>query len=725
MRICFWAGARHLLPVLVLLAVLNVEASQHQPKERHYYVAAVEINWNYSGDDQNRSGPTYKKVVFREYDRDFRQAKTHPSSLGLLGPTLRAEEGETIVLTFRNMANGVYSIHPHGVAYGKQSEVANYFNNTSLKEKEDDLVLPGRDYVYSWEVTPEVSPGPEDPNCLTYTYVSHQNVVQDYNSGLIGALLICKPGSLDESGKQVGIHEEHVFLFSVFDEKHSMYSPNGPALDNHLKYTINGYTKGSLPDVSMCAHAPLSLHLIGMSSEAELFSVHMNGQVLTQDGHKVSTVGLISGSTATAALVALHPGRWLLSSHTFKHMEAGMHGFVDVKKCEGFQEPVRRLTLSQKRDSTVWKYYIAAEEVVWDYSPNIQEHIDKDIKLQYLTQSPTRIGKKYKKALYTLYTNESFTEKLEDKQRKNELGILGPIIRAQIRDVIKITFKNMASRPYSIYPHGLSIEKSEEGANYPEGGNQSHAVQPGETHTYVWKVLEEDQPSDSDSRCLTRMYHSAVDTPRDIASGLIGHILICKSNSLNSRNVQVNPDKVQHAIFSVFDENRSWYLNENIRRYCDHSKVDTADMNFYKSNVMHTINGYAFESGPILGFCNGEVVTWHVSSVGAQDYVQNATFYGHPFKLNERTEDFLSLYPMTGETITMLMDNIGVWLVASMNTNQTTKGMRIKFKEVVCYRDYEYEYENTHNAVFLTNNSTVYNATGSLDVVNVSADITN
>lgn len=43
-------------------------------------------------------------------------------SAGLLGPTLRAEEGETIVVTFRNLASGTYSIHPHGVAYGKQSE---------------------------------------------------------------------------------------------------------------------------------------------------------------------------------------------------------------------------------------------------------------------------------------------------------------------------------------------------------------------------------------------------------------------------------------------------------------------------------------------------------------------------------------------------------------------------------------------------------------------------
>lgn len=70
-------------------------------------------------------------------------------------------------------------------------------------------------------------------------------------------------------------------------------------------------------------------------------------------------------------------------------------------------------------------------------------------------------------------------------------------------------------------------------------GNQTHSVQPGETYTYTWRVVEEDEPLEGDPRCLTRMYHSAVDTPRDIASGLIGPILICKSQSLNVRNVQV------------------------------------------------------------------------------------------------------------------------------------------------------------------------------------------
>lgn len=41
---------------------------------------------------------------------------------GLLGPTIRGQEGETIVVMFKNMADLHYSLHAHGIAYGKQSE---------------------------------------------------------------------------------------------------------------------------------------------------------------------------------------------------------------------------------------------------------------------------------------------------------------------------------------------------------------------------------------------------------------------------------------------------------------------------------------------------------------------------------------------------------------------------------------------------------------------------
>lgn len=64
-------------------------------------------------------------------------------------------------------------------------------------------------------------------------------------------------------------------------------------------------------------------------------------------------------------------------SNVSDRFAAGMHGFVDVTKCEEFKEPVRRMTVLQQRQSREWKYYIAAEEIVWDYSKDNNKHIDQ------------------------------------------------------------------------------------------------------------------------------------------------------------------------------------------------------------------------------------------------------------------------------------------------------------------------------------------------------------
>lgn len=61
MRLCVWAGARCLLPVLTVLTVLTVlhvkaDQQQQQPRERHYYIAAVEIDWKYSRDNEDTHG---------------------------------------------------------------------------------------------------------------------------------------------------------------------------------------------------------------------------------------------------------------------------------------------------------------------------------------------------------------------------------------------------------------------------------------------------------------------------------------------------------------------------------------------------------------------------------------------------------------------------------------------------------------------------------------------
>lgn len=53
-------------------------------------------------------------------------------------------------------------------------------------------------------------------------------------------------------------------------------------------------------------------------------------------------------------------------------------------------------------------------------------------------------------------------------------------------------------------------------------------VPPGKNYTYVWPVQEEYAPAPADANCLTWVYHSHIDAPKDICSGLIGPLLVCK-----------------------------------------------------------------------------------------------------------------------------------------------------------------------------------------------------
>ena len=58
--------------------------------------------------------------------------------------------------------------------------------------------------TYEFSVPWSVAPGDDDPDCLVYLYYSDYDMERDVSSGLIGPLLICRPGTLDgETGMQV------------------------------------------------------------------------------------------------------------------------------------------------------------------------------------------------------------------------------------------------------------------------------------------------------------------------------------------------------------------------------------------------------------------------------------------------------------------------------------------------------------------------------------------
>lgn len=66
-----------------------------------------------------------------------------------------------------------------------------------------------------------------------------------------------------------------------------------------------------------------------------------------------------------------------------------------------------------------------------------------------------RIGPKYKKVVYREYTSAEFTKRKTRTAAERHLGVLGPILHAEIGDTIEVTFKNNAFRKFSMHPHGL------------------------------------------------------------------------------------------------------------------------------------------------------------------------------------------------------------------------------------------------------------------------------
>uniref|UniRef100_A0A8C1ULQ4 ferroxidase n=1 Tax=Cyprinus carpio TaxID=7962 RepID=A0A8C1ULQ4_CYPCA len=341
-------------------------------------------------------------------------------------------------------------------------------------------------------------------------------------------------------------------------------------------------------------------------------------------------------------------------------------------------------------------YYIAIREEDWNYAPSgtnliNNRSIEQDEHASvFLSRGETRIGSVYRKALYRQYTDGSYSKEIA---KPAWLGFLGPIIRAEVGDVIEVHMKNFATRPYSLHPHGVFYEKNSEGALYPDGttgrDKRDDAVDPGKSYTYTWQVKPEYAPTEADARCLTWIYHSHGDAPKDIASGLIGALLTCKQGKDHTQQKRSDVDEDFILMFSVVDENLSWYLEENIEKFCsdpDATKqhMENLDEEFRESNLMHSINGYVYGNLPELEVCVGRPVSWHLFGIGNEVDIHSAYFHGHTLLDRMHRTDVLSLFPATFVTATMIPRTEGKWLLSCQVNDHVQAGMQSFYEVSAC-----------------------------------------
>ncbi|XP_069377584.1 ceruloplasmin isoform X2 [Paralichthys olivaceus] len=700
---------------------------------REYFLRMEEVLWNYAPSGMNiihnrtveadeeasvflkrgpqRIGSTYKKAVYKQYsDATYRTQVEKPDWLGYLGPLLMAEEGDTLIIHLKNSASRPYSIHAHGLNYSKGNEGALYPDGTGPELKHDDSVAPGASMTYEWTLSHYHSPTSEDSNCLTRFYHSHVAAPKDINSGLIGPIIICKTGTLDLHGDKSGDYL-YALLFMVSDENFSWYLDENiktyitnPARDlkededfieSNKMHGINGLLYGNLPGLSMCQGNKIHWHMFALGNEVDIHSVHFHGQILTTQNHHTDTVSLSPGSSLVAEMVADNPGHWLLTCTVNDHLNAGMQAIFEIKKCfPNVHKPRPHGELRQ--------FFIAAEEEVWDYAPTTPTDGEADM---FVTRGPNRIGSRYKKVRYVEYTDDTFLTKMLRTPQEQHLGILGPVLRAEEKDTIKVVFKNKASRPYSIQAHGVQYNIEQDGTLYHNELEESYTakklrelrretrvvtpppaalVRPGTVYTYEWMVPVGAGPVQGEADCLTYLYYSGVDPVKDTNSGLAGPLLVCRQGSLR-KGVQKNYQKEFHLMATVFDENLSWYLDDNIKTLTTPAtSVNKEDEGFMESNKMHAINGFVYRNLPGLTMCKGDKVTWHLSGLGSESDINSLYFQGNRFLYRQNRRDSISVFPHISHTVTMEPDSMGHFEVVSPTVIHYQGGMRANYTVEKC-----------------------------------------
>lgn len=327
------------------------------------------------------------------------------------------------------------------------------------------------------------------------------------------------------------------------------------------------------------------------------------------------------------------------------------------------------------------EYWIAADEVEWDYAPSFPinrmsgEKFTEDQEI-FVDKG---IGRAYKKSVFKKYTNAKFDTLVPRGSKEKHLGILGPIIRAVVGDKIIIHFKNNTPFPASIHPHGVFYNKKNEGASYSDGttSKADGRVLPGEKYTYEWNVPERAGPGPNDPSSIVWVYHSHVDTTADTNTGLIGPIIITKKNMARSDGSPKNVDREFVTLFNVFDENASLYLDTNLKK-CD-PICDPENPDIEEGNLMHGMNGLVWGDNVGYSTAKGERVRWYIIGMGTEVDLHTPHWHGATLLHNGNRLDVVEVLPAATKTLDMKPDIEGKWMYHCHVNDHLEAGMMTVF----------------------------------------------
>jgi len=339
------------------------------------------------------------------------------------------------------------------------------------------------------------------------------------------------------------------------------------------------------------------------------------------------------------------------------------------------------LTCGSPSLASVRTYYIAADEVVWNYAPS-----GKDLIAQKPLPplAPLQLGWSYHKAIYREYTDASFRHVKPRAPEDAYLGILGPVIHAVVGDTVIVVFRNNARFPLTVHAHGLFYTKSSEGAPYQDGvstwNKGGDSVPPGRTFTYTWQVPERAGPAPADGSSVVWMYHSHADEVDDVNSGPVGPIVVTAKGMARPDGSPKDVDREIFAMFAQFDESSSRYLAANIADpRINHRHIKHIDQ-FSGDNDLWTINGLSFGNMPLPTMRVGQHVRWYLLSTMSDFDFHAPHWHGQTVVMNGMRTDLVQLPAMGMIVADMTPDNPGTWLFHCHVNIHLAGGMEARYQ---------------------------------------------
>jgi FtsP/CotA-like multicopper oxidase with cupredoxin domain len=338
-------------------------------------------------------------------------------------------------------------------------------------------------------------------------------------------------------------------------------------------------------------------------------------------------------------------------------------------------------------------YFVAADEVDWDYGPSGKNLITgqpwSGWSARYMEPAPGRVGRVWHKAIFREYTDSTFATLKPRAPQWEHLGLLGPLLRAEVGDTIRVVFRNHAGFPASMHPHGVFYKKDSEGAPYADGttggDTADDAVPAGGTHVYIWPVPERAGPTAHEGMSAFWMYHSHVDEQADIATGLIGPMIITARGGSRADGTPKDVDRELVVAFLEEDENNSHFFGQNYAKYAKPvPKLPKLPIDSVfgvlvsgpatESSFRETLNGMSYGNLQGLTVKVGERVRWYL--MGTTDFEMHAPhWHGNVVTIHDMRTDVASLTPMEMVVADMVPDNPGTWLFHCHVSDHLRMGM--------------------------------------------------